>query len=96
MIDPAETGRRIAERAIAYGSQLASTVVQGVAEGTDWRQRIISGLAGASPALPNAPIRCGRIRRWLARVLRRMAEKLDPSPFTGIKRRVREFGNPFV
>jgi hypothetical protein len=60
----AQTGIKLANRAIQYGGQLAAIGVSGLMEtflptgGSElanggWLPRIIGGLAGASPALPN-------------------------------------------
>jgi hypothetical protein len=60
----AQTGIKLANRAIQYGGQLASIGVSGLMEtflptgGSElanggWLPRIIGGLAGAAPALPN-------------------------------------------
>ncbi|OMC44717.1 hypothetical protein A5742_27475 [Mycolicibacterium fortuitum] len=60
----AQTGIKLANRAIQYGGQVAGIATQGVMEtllptggselaNNNWLTRIIGGLAGAAPALPN-------------------------------------------
>lgn len=60
----AQTGMKLANRAIQYGGQVAGIGVQGAMEtlipfggselaNNNWATRILGGLAGAAPALPN-------------------------------------------
>lgn len=60
----AQTGIKLANRAIQYGGQLAGIGVQGLMEtflptggselaNSGWAPRLIGGIAGAAPALPN-------------------------------------------
>jgi len=60
----AQTGMKLANRAIQYGSQLAGIGISGLMEtflptggselaNSGWLPRIIGGIAGAKPALPN-------------------------------------------
>lgn len=61
----AQTGMKLANRAIQYGGQVAGIGAQGLMEtflpfgaselaNNNWLTRIVGGLAGAAPAIPNA------------------------------------------
>lgn len=76
----AQTGREMAQRLLRYSQQNAAIGCRGLLETFDtndsplsdsWTTRIVGGLAGAAPALPNTAGAATHKAPWWRRLLRR-------------------------